>query len=281
MKKKSTIFFITLLTTAFLFSFSCASKGKVTSTASSKHLLLEQTTTGVYITVTKEASEDIKEVTITDNEGSYTRVSLEKKSNVCFPWPFAEYNKTYTITADLKGLNSSSKESLSFKVENDLPAAISYTKDYLESKLSLNASGDMRLLKIYTNINKINSVFGESKLKTSILKLFVYSGSHTDEDNAVLLADWDIDLLEEDSLKSLTDGYDIIGHAARFNSSPKELNAELMKKETYFAKASVYFVLDGKYPSEVEFFTKPLITNDTIYTPLEGSKILDVKVDEK
>ena len=263
-------------------SFSCASKGTVTSSVSSDHLTVEQTTTGIYIVLEKAADEDIQKIELTDDAGSYACVPMDSKKNVSFPWPFAEYKKSYTITALLSGIHSSSKESVSFTVENDVAPAISYTDDYLNSKLSLNAVGNERLLRFYTTSDKLSSAFGKSKVKSSILNLNVFSGSRfNDSDSATLVADWDINLANNNTFETITKGYDLIKNAQRFGVSPSALNEALKKNETYFAKAAVSFALAGSYPAGLEFHTAPIFTNDTVYTALDADEIPVVRSDEK
>ena len=80
----------------------CASKPKVLSSKSSKHVTVQQTSVGVYIDVHKEKGEDItKVILIDDPNGNGATVTFENATSVNFLWPYAESGKTYTIHANL------------------------------------------------------------------------------------------------------------------------------------------------------------------------------------
>ncbi|MCR5764814.1 MAG: hypothetical protein K6G09_02430 [Treponema sp.] len=94
---KISVMLIAFVLSAAIFA-ACASKPKVLSSKSSKHITVQQTNMGVYIVAHREKSEDIKTIQLTDSENGAT-IDLSDSTSVTFLWPFAESGKSYTLNA--------------------------------------------------------------------------------------------------------------------------------------------------------------------------------------
>lgn len=271
----STAIFLSIMS---LISTGCASKPKVLSSKSSKHLTVQQTNMGVYIVAHKEKSEDIKTIQLTDSENGAT-IDMSEATSVTFLWPFAESGKTYTINAYLRGDRTKSKETVTFKTDSVSTTITKYNDEYLNSKLVLIASGTKRMVKLNTSKEALLSVLGATNVAYSKVTVDIFSGRHfnTDEMEATYIGTFSIPLLNAGDIKKLTDGYDIISIASNFNITSSQLNSRLAQNPTYFARAYVSFNLADDSSAAVAYTTKYIYSNDTVYTPVGDKDLLEIE----
>ena len=176
----STVVIISIITSVFT---GCASKPKVLSSKSSKHITVQQTNMGVYILAHKEKSEDIKTIQLSDAEnGNGATIDMSENTSVSFLWPFAESGKSYTLNAYLRGDRSKSKETVSFKTDSVSTTITKYNDEYLNSKLVLIASGSKRTVKLNTSKEALLSVLGATNLAYSNVTVDIFSGKHYNTD---------------------------------------------------------------------------------------------------
>lgn len=272
-----------LLLAAILFS-SCASKPKVLSSKSSKHVTVQQTNMGVYIVVHKEKSEDITRVELVDSEnGNGAVIDLSQDTSVEFLWPFAETGKTYTITANLSGVRAKTQETVTFKTESVSTCVTQYNDAYLNTKLVLIASGLKRNVKLRTTKEALVSVLGTTTTLNAKVKIDIFSGKHFNAEpkDSTLVCTIEKNILNVADIQKLIEGYDIIATASQLGISSADVNNKLSAKPTYFARACVSFNLsDGNSPN-VTYTTKYIYSNDTIYTPIAPSELTTEVIDAK
>ena len=187
MKKFNNLIFGLLTSFCFLFVFnSCGSVDEtVTSEVSANHITVQQIKSGVKIILTKTAEEDITHIEVVESEyGTYASVPMGTNLKQSFIWPFSDQDKEYTLVAKLYGVDSYSEETISFKVENPTTSVVSYTEDYLESKLILIASGNKRFIQFETDKNKLMSVFNKVSPKNAEITIELFSGKKIDNANS-------------------------------------------------------------------------------------------------
>ncbi len=273
----STVVIISIITSVFT---GCASKPKVLSSKSSKHITVQQTNMGVYILAHKEKSEDIKTIQLSDAEnGNGATIDMSENTSVSFLWPFAESGKSYTLNAYLRGDRSKSKETVSFKTDSVSTTITKYNDEYLNSKLVLIASGSKRTVKLNTSKEALLSVLGATNLAYSNVTVDIFSGKHynTDEIEANYIGTFSTPLVNVSDLKKLTEGYDIISIASSFGITSSQLNSRLSQNPTYFARAYVSFNLADDSSAAVAYTTKYIYSNDTIYTPVGDNDLLEIE----
>ena len=274
---KISVMLIAFVLSAAIFA-ACASKPKVLSSKSSKHITVQQTNMGVYIVAHREKSEDIKTIQLTDSENGAT-IDLSDSTSVTFLWPFAESGKSYTLNAYLRGDRTKSKETVTFKTDSVSTTITKYNEDYLKSKLVLIASGTKRIVKLNTTKEALLSVLGATNVAYSKVTVDIFSGRHfnTDEMEATYIGTFSIPLVNAGDIKKLTDGYDIISIASAFNVTSSQLNSRLAQNPTYFARAYVSFNLADDSSAAVAYTTKYIYSNDTIYTPVGDKDLLEIE----
>ena len=261
----------TILLLALVLFSGCASKRKVLSSKSSKHVTVQQTNEGVYIVVHKEKSEDITKVQLIDAEnGNGAIIDLSQETSVEFLWPFAETGKTYTVTANLTGLRTKLQESVTFKTDSVSTCVTQYNDAYLSTKLSLIASDVKRIVKLRTSKEALISVLGPTATLDAKIQIEVYSGKHfnTDERESTLVCTITKDIVNLADVQKLIDGYDIIGTASTLGISSADINNKLSAKPTYYARACVSYNLASTEAKNVIYTTKYIYSNDTVYTPI-------------
>lgn len=269
--------------TALILFAGCASKPKVLSSKSSKHLTVQQTNMGVYIVAHKEKSEDINTIQIIDSvNGNGAIINLENETSVEFLWPFADSGKTYTINANLSGKHAKSQETVTFTTDSVSSCMTSYNQDYLDSKLVLIATGNKRIVKLNTKKEALTSVINPTSVSNPNLTIDIFTGKHFNatEDDYELIGTINKKMTNILDIQKLIDGYDIISTASAFGITSAALNSRLSKNPTYFARACITFnISDGD--ASVTYTTKYIYTNDTIYTPITSSELPDEILDQK
>lgn len=278
MKKFNNLIFGLLTSFCLLFVFnSCGSVDEtVTSEVSANHITVQQIKSGVKIILTKTAEEDITHIEVVESEyGTYASVPMGTNLKQSFIWPFSDQDKEYTLVAKLYGVDSYSEETISFKVENPATSVVSYTEDYLESKLILIASGNKRFIQFETDKNKLMSVFNKVSPKNAEITIELFSGKKIDNANSQKkpVATLKYPVENKDDFQKVIEGYDIISNASNFGLTPAQLNATLSSSPKYYAKAYITFSLDGTYPEGFILSTSPLYSNDTVYTPIPTSEL--------
>jgi len=279
--KNAVKIFVLLVAFSAIF-VACASKPKVISSKSSRHITVQQTNMGVYILAHKDKSEDIKKIQLTDAEyGNGATIDMSENNSVSFLWPFAESGKSYTINAYLTGDRNKTKESVSFKTDSVSTTITNYNDDYLNSKLVLIATGTKRTVKLNTSKEALLSVLGATATAYSKVTVDIFSGKHynTDELDATYIGSFSTPLLNAVDLKKLTDGYDIISIASSFDLTSSQLNSRLSQNPTYFARAYVGFNLADDSSTAVTYTTKYIYSNDTVYTPIGEKDLLEVEAE--
>lgn len=252
---------------------SCASKPKIISSKSSKHVTVQQTVEGVYIDVHKEKGEDITKVQLFDDQnGNGATVTFENSTSVNFLWPYADSGKTYTIRAILlSGKKQKGEETVTFTTESVSKNIIDYTSDYTDSKLVLIATKNSRTVKLKSTKEALLSILGPTTTLNAKVNVDIYSGRHAGgagPNDSEYIGSFTKDILNVADFKKLLDGYDIISISGAFGYTPSELNKKLSSNKTYFARACVIYNLTADDNASVKYMTKYLYTNDTIYTPI-------------
>lgn len=274
MKKINAFFICSIL--AALFFTACASKPKVLSSKSSKHITVQQTSEGVYIDVHKEKSEDITQVQLIDEtNGNGATISMENETAVNFFWPFATSGETYTIHAYLTGKKAKSEETVTFKTDSVATCITNYDDAYLKTKLVLIATENQRVVKLNTSKEALLSVLGPTASLNAKITVDVFSGKHfnASTNDYERIGTFSKDILNLKDLDRLANGYDIISTAGDFGYTPADLNKKLSSKPTYFARACVSFNLTEDDSAAVKYTTKHIYTNDTIYTPIAETDV--------
>ena len=252
---------------------SCASKPKVISSKSSKHVTVQQTAQGVYIDVHKDKSEDITDVILIDEpNGNGASVAFDKATAVNFLWPYADSGETYTIHANLySGNKFKSEETVTFTTEGVSKNIVDYTTEYTDSRLVLVAAKNTRTVMLKSTKEALLSILGPTTTLNAKINIDIYSGKHSGDatpNDSEYIGSFTKDLLNAADLKKLLDGYDIISIAGSFGYTPVELNKKLSSNKTYYARACVIYNLTDKDNASVKYMTKYIYTNDTIYTPI-------------
>lgn len=267
-----------------LFFTGCASKPKVLSSKSSKHVTVEQTNMGVYIVVHKESSEDIKQIQLIDSEhGNGAIINMEKNNSVEFMWPYADSGKTYTIKAYLTGNKANSTETVTFKTDSVSTNITDYNADYLNTKLVLIATGNKRVVKLNTTKEALLSCLGPTATFNAKVTVDIFSGKHfyAEDSESTYIGSFSKQLLNVVDLNKLVEGYDIISTSPQFGLTPEKINDQLSQQPTYFARACVAFKLSEKDSADVTYTTKYIYTNDTVYTPIDKADLPAPLVDAK
>ena len=272
--KKSNLIFAAIISFAAIALTSCGKTADtVTSSFTEGHITVQQTTSGIRLVIKKTADEDIKKVTVVDaEEGHSASSSFGNALSTSFAWPFVEKGKEYTLNAQLFGDEAYSEETVTFKVDNDCSSILKYTDAYLNSKMKLIADGDKRLVKLETTKDNLTSILAGKNIGEYSLKISVYSGSRKDISPQNLVGISNLTTtMSDDVMKILTgEGYDLIAKASDFGHTDRSIDAEFCKNQKYFGSAIIYFTLkDGE--ENIEYGTKPIYTNDTIYTPVDFS----------
>ena len=251
----------------------CASKPKVLSSKSSKHVTVQQTSVGVYIDVHKEKGEDItKVILIDDPNGNGATVTFENATSVNFLWPYAESGKTYTIHANLYNAKKfKSEETVTFTTDAVSQNIVNYTEDYTNSRLVLVAAKNTRTVMLKTTKEALLSILGPTTTLNAKVNVDIYSGKHSGDatpNDSEYIGSFTKDILNVADFKKLLDGYDIMSISGAFGYTPSELNKKLAANKTYFARACVIYNLSADDNASVKYMTRYLYTNDTIYTPI-------------
>ena len=273
----SSLLGVALILTTSLF-VSCASKPKVISSKSSKHVTVQQTAQGVYIDVHKDKSEDITDVILVDEpNGNGASVAFGNATSVNFLWPYADSGETYTIYANLySGSKFKAEEKVTFTTEGVSKNIVDYTTDYTDSRLVLVAAKNTRTVMLKTTKEALLSILGPTTTLNAKVNVDIFSGKHAADatpNDSEYIGSFTKDLLNAADLKKLLDGYDIISLAGSFGYTPSELNKKLSSNKTYFARACVIYNLTDKDNAAVKYMTKYIYTNDTIYTPIAESDL--------
>ena len=140
------------------------------------------------------------------------------------------------------------------------------TDENFSPKLVLIASGSQRLVKFEIDKDALLPDVDQKSIQASEIKIEIFSGRKPGEgakENQPV-ATVTFDLLKD--ADKLLNGWDLMANAKELKTSADELNKALSAQQYYYAKGSFEATVKE---SKLVTKTKTILSNDTVYTPLD------------